>query len=172
MLSFFSWTERPFDSELVGIIGAFCKSRIGKSVLIGNPRWPQHLLSWKSILKYFSWTERQDVSCVPQGPVLGAVLFLIFINDYPEDLNSRTRFFVDNCTLCWKMPPDFDQQLLQQDLDKLASWEKKSGMKLYLQKCSLLRMSRARSPRTFHYHLKCVTLVEEQWSKYLAVDRQ
>ena len=112
------------------------------------------------------------VSGVPQGSVLGPVLFLIFINDLPEDINSRTRVFADDCILYRQISSENDQQLLQEDLDRLATWEKTWGMEFHPQKCSVMRISRARTPRTFQYHLKDVPLAEEQSSKYLGVDLQ
>ena len=55
------------------------------------------------------------VSGVLQGSVLGPVLFLIFINDLPEDINSRTRLFADDCILYRQISSKNDQQLLQED---------------------------------------------------------
>ena len=43
---------------LVGSIGVTCRSEIAKIVHIGNPRWPPWSPSWKSIFRFFSWTER------------------------------------------------------------------------------------------------------------------
>ena len=42
------------DSNFIGI-EVTCRSKVAKIFLIGNPRWPP---SWKSILNFFSWTER------------------------------------------------------------------------------------------------------------------
>ena len=109
---------------------------------------------------------------MPQGSVLGPVLFLIFINDLPEDINSRTRLFADDCILYRQITSENDQQLLQEDLDRLATWEKTWGMEFHPQKCSVMRISRARTPRSSQYHLKGVPLAEEQSSKYLGVDLQ
>ena len=112
------------------------------------------------------------VSGVPQGSVLGPVLFLMFINDLPDNINSRTRLFADDCILYRQIRNNNDQHLLQEDLDRLATWEKTWGMEFHPQKCSVLRISKARGPRTFQYQLKGVTLEEEQSSKYLGVDIQ
>ena len=82
------------------------------------------------------------VSGVPQG----SVLFLIFINDLLEDINSRTRLFADDCILYRQISSENDQQLLQEDLDRLATWKKTWGMEFHPQKCSVMRISRARTP--------------------------
>ena len=39
------------------------------------------------------------LSSVPQGSVLGPILFLIFINDLPDNIRSSVCLFVDDCVL-------------------------------------------------------------------------
>ena len=53
--AYFSYTPRPMTRYLVRSIGVTCRLKIAKIVSIGNPRWPP---SWKSIFRFFSWTER------------------------------------------------------------------------------------------------------------------
>ena len=112
------------------------------------------------------------ISGVPQGSVLGSVLFLIFINDLPENLNSKARMFTDDCIVNREIKSNIDQLTLQEDLDTLAAWEQKWGMDFHSQKCNVLRVSQAKSPMTFSYRLKGTDLAEEATPKYICVDLQ
>ena len=63
------------------------------------------------------------LSSVPQGSVLGPVLFLIFINDLPEGIRSSVRLFADDCVLYKNIKSPMDCQILQDDLVSLAQCE-------------------------------------------------
>ena len=60
------------------------------------------------------------LSGVPQGSVLWPILFLIFINDLPDNINSTVHLFADDCVLYRNIRRSEDQQILQDDLNKLA----------------------------------------------------
>ena len=60
------------------------------------------------------------ISGVPQGTVIGPLLFLIFINDLPNCVQSRIRLFADDCILYRKIRSIKDTIILQDDLNKLA----------------------------------------------------
>ncbi len=81
------------------------------------------------------------ISGVPQGSVLGPVLFLLYINDLPDNIASSVRLFADDCVLYKNIHTDSDCQALQHDIDKLAEWEETWLMKFNAAKCHTLRVT-------------------------------
>ena len=75
------------------------------------------------------------LSGVPQGSVLGPVLFLIFINDLPDNIRSSVRLFADDCVLYRNIHSLQDCLTLQEDLTSLGQWEADWQMKFYVAKC-------------------------------------
>ena len=56
-------------------------------------------------------------SSVPQGTVLGPLMFLIYIN---EDISSHLRLYADDCLLYHAIKSEQNPILLQRDLDTLS----------------------------------------------------
>ena len=77
-------------------------------------------------------------SGVPQGTVLGPILFLCHINDLPASVKSQTRLFADDCLLYRTIRSQQDHVILQQDLQNLEKWAKTWGMKFNAKKCYIL----------------------------------
>ena len=66
--------------------------------------------------------EKPVISGVPQGSVLGPMLFLTHINDLPAAVQSQCRLFADDCLLYRPIRKPQDQLTLQDDLDSLQRW--------------------------------------------------
>ena len=70
------------------------------------------------------------MSGVPQGSVLGPILFLIYINDLEDDISSKVLKSADDTKVFRKITNDADKQSLQDDLEKLVKWSEKWQMLL------------------------------------------
>ena len=78
------------------------------------------------------------MSGVPQGSVLGPILFLIYINDLDDDITSKVLTFADDTKVFRKINSDADRQHLQDDLNKLIEWSEKWQMLFNFGKCKCL----------------------------------
>ena len=66
------------------------------------------------------------ISGVPQGTVLGPILFVIYINDISANITSTVKIYADDTQINRKiMEPDKDIPALQLDLNKLSDWANK-----------------------------------------------
>ena len=101
------------------------------------------------------------LSGVPKGSVLGSVLFLIFINDLPENIKSSVRLFADNLVLYRNTKSSIDCQILQDDLNKLARWETDWQMKFNVVKCHSTMVTR--HPLTSKYILT-THFINKHWN--------
>ena len=111
------------------------------------------------------------LSGVPQGSVLGPVLFLIFINDLPDNIRSSVRLFADDCVLYRNIKSPIDCQILQDDLNSLSQWETDWQMKFNVAKCHSMRVTRHLPDKQilFDYTLHQQKLEQVQSAKYLGL---
>ena len=110
------------------------------------------------------------LSGVPQGTVLGPLLFLIYINDMTSQVSSGTfiRLFADDCLVYREINSTQDQVVLQQDLLRLQAWAELWGMRFNPSKCYIMHISRGQ-PSTKLYELCSVILQSVPSAKYLGV---
>ena len=80
-------------------------------------------------------------SGVPQGTVLGPLLFLCHINDLPDAVKSTVRLFADDCLLYRPINSIKDHHTLQHDLQQLEIWAKKWGMRFNAKKCYIMSIN-------------------------------
>ena len=108
-------------------------------------------------------------SGVPQGSVLGPCLFLYYINDIPENVQSKVRLFADDTIMYLAFKDKKKTSSLQKDLDKLAEWESKWQMAFHPEKCQVISISRRRSVYRNKYYLHGHILSHVDSAKYLGV---
>ena len=89
-------------------INAFLTDRNQQVVLNGETSQPQSVISG-----------------VPQGSVLGPLLFLCYINDIPTVVKSKIKLYADDALLYRNINSDEDITILKQDLNSLSQWAKK-----------------------------------------------
>lgn len=97
---------------------------------------------------YSQWAE--VMSGVPQGSVLGPILFIIFINDISQDIRNKISIFADDLKIWGRV--DTQEQILnlQKDLDIISAWAEKWGMSFNIGKCQVLHMGFKNSRAEFY----------------------
>ena len=115
-------------------------------------------------------TPRPVTSGVPQGTVLGPVLFLAYINDLHESItNINVILFADDCVLYRDITDRNDTDLLQQYLDALERWEAKWLTELNVDKCFVMHATHSKHKIQHQSTLHNQTLTPVKHSKYLGV---
>ena len=107
-------------------------------------------------------------SGVPQGSVLGPLLFLLhIINDLPNGVTSQVRLFADDCLLYRPIRSMVDQEGFQRDLEALEQWATTWGMIFNANKCYLMNITRTRNHLTHNCSLNNHILQTVTREKYL-----
>lgn len=118
-------------------------TRLKFYTLIWNSlNWIKSFLKNRSQIVYingtFSYSTTVD-SGVPQGSVLGPLLFIIFINDLPNIIqNSTILTFADDTKIVSKIENISDTLNLQQNLNKIINWSNLNNMELNKDKFELI----------------------------------
>ena len=99
-------------------------------------------------------------SGVPQGSLLGPLLFIIFINDLPSALpdGSLTALYADDTKLYGSILSYQDAAKLQQALTNLDSWSLHNNINFNASKCKVLSVTRKKTPVRYGYHLGQIDL--------------
>ena len=77
-------------------------------------------------------------SGVPQGTVLGPLLFSLNINGISTDIDSEISLFADDCVCSREIKATGDTLKLQKDIDQLGCWARKWGMRFQPVKCNMM----------------------------------
>ena len=97
--------------------GPFLPHRTGTSILIS---------SWKPVKRG-----------IPQGSILGPILFVIYINDMPEVVQNICELFADDAKLFRNvhLRDEDSNKAMQIDIDTLVAWSKRWQLPFNVGKC-------------------------------------
>ena len=118
------------------------------------------------ILRNGSSNWQPVISGVPQGSILGPILFLLYVNDLPDYVKHTAKMFADDTKLYTKINSVSDCEELQEDLNALAHWSRLWLLKFNADKCIVLRIYAAVS---YLYSLNGTYLSEETEQRDLGV---
>lgn len=131
-----------------------------------------NLLDW--LIQYLSGRQQRIVlegetsdwlpvtSGVPQGSILGPLLFLLYINDMPLITHSTTLALFADDAKCFKaIRSQDDAQQLQSDLDRLSTWSDTWKLKFNSSKCKVMSVTRKSAANRIDYDYSLNNLVLE-----------
>ena len=99
-------------------------------------------------------SEWEDVtSSVPQGSVLGPLLFTVFINDLPDRVKNECRLYADDSKLIGVIENEEDVIRIQKDIDSMQSWAKTWQMSFNYDKCKVMHFGKQNRECTYKMDL-------------------
>jgi hypothetical protein len=113
--------------------------------------------------------EVRVTSGVPQGSVLGPLLFLAYVNDIWINTDSTIRLFPDDSIIYREVRNNNDKENLQTDLNRLGKWAVENAMKINPTKSKVVCFTRARVKEPLNYTLGDTVIPEASSCKYLGI---
>ena len=105
---------------------------------------------------------REVTSGVPQGSVLGPLLFIIYINDLDLGLVSKISKFADDTKMGINADSDAAVKQLQEDLRKVGEWSKKWQMPFNLDKCKIMHIGHKNKNEKYKLLSKEIESVQQE----------
>ena len=134
--------EKAFDTvphqRLIGKLKAY-------GITGGVLKWITDYLSERTQVVSVNGTESEVgtvLSGVPQGSVLGPLLFVIYINDMLDSVSSGGLLFADDTKLFHEICSELDAMELQEDINKLEAWTKTWLLRFNADKCHVLTLGK------------------------------
>lgn len=134
--------------------------------------WFESYLSNRTLFVSFNGSVSSKfttMSGVPQGSVLGPILFNIFINDLSEKLNCNFLLFADDLKIYTTITSIYDCIMLQNDINALFNWCGVNNLKLNIQKCNFMAFTNRIIPLQTNYFIDGEELVKPDSVKDLGV---
>ena len=133
-------------------------------------KWIRDFLSYRRqrVVLGDKKSDWQDVtSGIPQGSVLGPILFTIFINDMPDVVHSCMKLFADDAKVFRAIESIEDISMIQSDINKLLNWSTIWQLPLNITKCKCVHYGK--NNKQHKYQIGNSDLAEDQQEKDVGV---
>ena len=113
------------------------------------------------VIDGFKSSMKPVLSGVPQGSIIGPILFVLFINDLPQGISPGTNIalYADDTKIWRSIKTNFDFEELQKDINYLHTWSINNKMNFNIKKCKVVSINNKPSPLAMlpfianHYYL-------------------
>ncbi|XP_022809498.1 uncharacterized protein LOC111346476, partial [Stylophora pistillata] len=140
------------NGQILEWLGDFLQDRFQRVVLEGESS------DWSMVY-----------SGVPQGSIVGPMLFLLYVNDIPENLSCSSEMFADDTLLFNSDHPSSVHQPVCESLSQIVDWCKKWLLKLKATKSKCMKITRSRSVTPCSYNINSIPLEQVKTHKHLGV---
>ena len=138
-------TSHGINEQLIAWIDSFLSNRVQQVGLTGERS------AWHNV-----------TSGIPQGSMLGRLLFVIFINDLPETVNSDAYLFADDTKIFNMIKSNDDSTILQENLTKLEEWSDTWLLRFHPDKCKHMHIRKKNDDNSYSLHGKSLEKVIEE----------
>uniref|UniRef100_A0A8C3FC47 Reverse transcriptase domain-containing protein n=1 Tax=Chrysemys picta bellii TaxID=8478 RepID=A0A8C3FC47_CHRPI len=115
---------------------------------------------------------REVTSGVPQGSVLGPILFNLFITDLGTNCRSGLIKFADDTKLGGIANSEEDRDILQGDFNDLVNWSNRNRMKFNSEKCKVMHLGMTNKNFSYKLGTHQLEITEEEKDLRVLVDRR
>ena len=160
--------KKAFDTVPHARLQLFKMEKYGFSREMIN--WVRDFLSERSHKVIVNGTESSSArvtSGIPQGSVLGPILFVLYINDLPDGIKTNVMMFADDTKVYNDTTVENGKTDLKHDLKELEDWSRKWLLEFHPDKCVVLDIGKSRPSEP--YQLSDTILRHEKTEKDLGV---
>lgn len=125
-----------FSDSLMSLLGSYLSNR----------------QNYVQYLNYRS-TRFSVLSGVPQGSILGPLLFNIYMNDVCDSMDVEVLLYADDMKIYRKIDSVDDCLVLQGNVNRLERWCQENNMPINVAKCRCVTFSRKSHPCLYPYHI-------------------
>jgi len=130
---------------------------------MGSINWEEELESKDTQEAWNFFQEKISVtSGVPQGSILGPLLFIIYINDLPDSVKCAIKLYADDTKIYQKVNNEEDAAELQENIDAIYKWSLEWQLLFHPDKCHIVHFGKSNIRHNYHMGDMLLGTTEEE----------